>query len=130
MAKARGIMWAGKATKDESLRKLDRLMSIVGKSLPQDSFDANTVDDVVAVIVAGGAKPGTVNRYLSCISAFRRFCTKRGFRTIPAPELDWREEAEGRIRWITYQEEARLMERLPASFSTVTYVAIRTGMRA
>ncbi len=128
--RARGILWVGQATEAESFLKLDRIVGLVGPKTPLDDFDANAADDLLALLSARGIKPGTINRYLSCVSAFLRFCKKRGFRTIPAPELEWRDEDEGRIRWLSYEEEARLMELLPASISTVIYVAIRTGMRA
>ena len=128
--RAKGILWAGQATEAASLLKLDRLTELVGPSLPLDDFDANTADDLIAALTARGITPGTINRYLSCVSAFLRFCYKRKFRTVPLPELEWRDEDEGRIRWLSYEEEARLMELLPHPTSAVVYVAIRTGMRA
>ncbi len=128
--RAKGILWVGQATEAESLLKLRRLTELIGPSLPLDDFDANAADDLVAALTATGITPGTINRYLSCVSAFLRFCYKRKFRTVPLPELEWRDEDEGRIRWLSYEEEARLMELLPSPVSTVVYVAIRTGMRA
>ncbi|WP_404822879.1 tyrosine-type recombinase/integrase [Novosphingobium huizhouense] len=128
--RARGILWVGQATEAESFLKLDRIVGIVGPKLPLDDFDAVAADDLLATLSARGITPGTINRYLSCLSAFLRFCKKRNFRTAPPLELEWRDEDEGRIRWLSYEEEARLMELLPGPIATVVYVAIRTGLRA
>ncbi|WP_298189577.1 site-specific integrase [Novosphingobium sp.] len=128
--KAKGLLWAGQATETTSLAKLDRIVAMVGPKLPLDALDANKMDELVSTLKDGGASEATVNRYLSCVSAFLKFCKKRGFRTLPPPELDWRDEDEGRIRWLSYEEEAQLLGLLPAPYSTVVYLAIRTGMRA
>jgi hypothetical protein len=128
--RAKGILWVGQATEAESFLKLDRIVGLVGPKLPLDSFDSLEADDLLAALSARGITPGTINRYLSCLSAFLRFCKKRGFRTTPTPELEWRDEDEGRIRWLSYEEEAQLMGLLPETIAPVVYVAIRTGMRA
>jgi integrase len=128
--KASGLLWAGQATEMESFRKVDRLIRILGEGFSLDSFDSNAVDRIVKDLQASGAKDGTINRYLSCISAFLNFCHKRGWMLSPVPEVDWRDEDEGRVRWISYDEESSLLRLLPEPYSTLVYIAIRTGLRA
>jgi integrase len=128
-SRAQGLLWAGQSTATGSFRKLSRIASIVGPSLSLDAFDNIVVDKVVTTLQAGGASDATVNRYLSTVSAFLTFCKRRGFRTTALPEIDWRSEDDGRIRWITYDEEAELLSLMPEPFSSVVYLAIRTGMR-
>lgn len=128
--RAKSVLWAKQRTEDESLKKLERLVTLAGEDLPLDDLDINKVDEIVSSLKETGISDATVNRYLSCLSAFLRFCQKRKFRTAEPIELDWKEEDEGRIRWLTYEEEQRLMELLPAPYSTIVFIAIRTGMRA
>lgn len=127
--RAKPLLWAGQDTEAASQRKLDRVVKMVGPEKSLDAFDANTVDQVVVELKSTGCSDATINRYLSNISAFLKFCFKRGFRTNPLFELDWRDEGEGRIRWITYAEERKLLLLLPYPFNEIAYVAIRTGMR-
>jgi integrase len=128
--RAKGLLWAGQETEAESFRKLDRIRSILGDDMAMDAFDTNAVDMVVTTLQGAGVSDSTINRYLSCMSAFLKFCFKRDLKKTPVPEIDWRDEDEGRIRWITYDEEDRLMELLPAPYDSIVWVAIRTGLRA
>jgi integrase len=127
---ANGKLWRGIAEETASFRKLEVIASIVGDRMPIDSFDTNTVDEVTVELEGRGRSEATINRYISAMSKFLKFCTKRGLMTSPLPDLEWRKLSDGRIRWITYDEEKRLMELLPAPYSTLVYVAIRTGLRA
>ncbi|GGC27813.1 hypothetical protein GCM10011371_14210 [Novosphingobium marinum] len=128
--RARGILWAGQATEARSYRKLERIASIVGETLPIDGFDVNAVDRLTVTLRNEGCSDATLNRYLSCVSTFLRFCKRRGIRKADLPSMEWRDEDENRIRWLSYDEEASLMELLPSPFDAVVYVAIRTGLRA
>ena len=130
IGKAKGILWSGQASEHESYRKLERIASIVGDTLPVDSFDVNTVDRMVIALRERGCSDATINRYISCISAFLRFCKRRNLRTNDLPELEWKDEDETRIRWLTPKEEHQLCELLPAPYDALVYVAIRTGLRA
>jgi len=129
-SRARGLLWSGQATERDSFRKLDRIIEIVGPNLPLDDFDANSLDQMITALRQGGCSDATLNRYLSNVSKFLKWCYRRKLRATPVPEVDWRDEDEGRIRWITYEEEAQLLAILPEPHRTVVYAAIRTGMRA
>lgn len=130
IGQSQGILWSGQETEHRSFRKLEVISQIVGPDIPLDTFDANTVDKIVRHLQDNGMSDGTINRYLSTVSAFLGFCKRRKWYTTELPELEWRDEDQGRIRWITYSEERRLMELLPAPFSTIVYIGIRTGLRA
>jgi integrase len=128
--KSSGILWSRQATEAESFRKLERVLSLVGETLPVNEFTQNKVDGLVLTLRETGVSDATVNRYLSCVSAFLRFCRKRGLMTVEAPEIEWATEDEGRIRWLSYEEEEQLMSFLPPLYATVVFVALRTGLRA
>ena len=128
--KAKGILWDGQSTASSSERKLDRILHIWGLSTKLDDVDTNKVDELVQHLKDAGYTAATINRYLSCVSAFLRFCKARGHRKSPLPELEWRTEDEGRVRWLTYKEEDTLLELLPDPFKSLVYIDLRTGFRA
>lgn len=130
IGQSQGILWAGQETEGRSFRKLAIMSDIVGPDMALEEFDANTVDKIVRHLQDNGRSDGTINRYLSAVSAFLGFCKRRKLYKAELPELEWRDEDQGRIRWITYSEERQLMELLPAPYSTIVYIAIRTGLRA
>ncbi|MFC0686478.1 tyrosine-type recombinase/integrase [Novosphingobium clariflavum] len=135
--RAEGILWFGQSTELESFRKLDRIISVWGDDMAVDAIDSNKVDDLIATLRSEGRKgrrkgamsEATLNRYLSTVSAFLKFCKRRDLRQKVLPELEWRDEDEGRIRWLTYDEEDTLLELLPKPYDTMVYIAIRTGLR-
>jgi len=124
-------------TEDSSFRKLDRIIQIWGADTQVDDVNTDKVDDLIATLRIEGRKgtrkgtlsEATINRYLSALSAFLNFCQARDIRKRPLPKLEWRDEDEGRIRWLSYDEEAQLMELLPKPYSTMVYIALRTGLR-
>jgi integrase len=128
--KASGILWVGQATEMESWNKLSTIVSVWGHSTPVDAIDTNMVDMLVAALKTKDLSDARVNRYLSTLSAFLTFCIDREYRTRKLPKIVWQEEGEGRIRWITPEEEAKLLSLLPQPYSDIAYLAIRTGMRA
>lgn len=128
--RAKGLLWAGQSTEVESLRKLSRIVTLIGPRTRLDDINSNTLDHLLTSLKAAGVSDATVNRYLSCLSAFLTFCKRRKWMSAELPEVEWRDEDQGRIRWITYDEEDTLMSLLPEPYASVVYLAIRTGMRA
>jgi integrase len=128
--KASGILWNGQSTETSSFNKLSRIVSFWGEATMVDSIDTNHIDSLVQSLKDGGSSEATINRYLSCLSAFLRFCKARGHRKAPLPDLEWRRESEGRIRWLTYAEEDTLLEMLPEPYRGIVYADLRTGLRA
>jgi site-specific recombinase XerD len=59
------------------------------------------MDEVVKSLDAKGLSDATINRYLSAVSTFLKWCEEREYRTTKLPSYGWRDEDEGRIRWIT-----------------------------
>lgn len=125
--KAEGRLWDGEAAVD-GFRKLNAILGILG-DLKLDRIGTSEVDDLIDALQRRELKDGTINRYLSAFSTFLKWCLAREYRTKALPTFAWREEGEGRIRWITFEEEALLMDLLPAPFDRLVRVAIETGMR-
>ena len=97
--------------------------------MPIEHVTVADTDRLVKVLREKQKAHGTINRYLSALNVALKWAMKRGHRTAPIPELSWQDEDEGRIRWITPSEEARLIELMAPQEALAVFVCIRTGMR-
>jgi integrase len=92
------------------------------------------VDTAIAKLRAAGKAPGTINRYLSALHKVLDWGAKPSRRYVPVmPEFQWQDEDEGRIRWLTPDEERRLIATLQAlgyaEIADLCIAAIDTGCR-
>ncbi|API58509.1 hypothetical protein BSL82_03640 [Tardibacter chloracetimidivorans] len=131
---AKGLLWDGDATTETNFARLGHIADILGKTTRLDEINTNSIDKLIQELAARGRAPATINRYLSHLRTFLVWAKKRGYRTKPVAGEDgisfgWKEEGEGRIRWITLGEEEKLKEYLPDNVWKLTKVAIETGCR-
>jgi integrase len=124
-----GHLWVGHSSERQAHQRLEGALRILGPSRTVDSITIEDTDRLVTVLRSQGAAPGTINRYLSALMTALKWASKRGHRKTPLPELQWQEEDEGRIRWITPAEEASVLALLPRAEALAVYIAIRTGLR-
>ncbi|AYJ85548.1 site-specific integrase [Sphingomonas paeninsulae] len=125
--RADGILWSGKTSEDTAFQQLRAIMGIIGDR-KLDAIGPSEIDDLV-IELSKGRTGATINRYLSTLSVFLKWCLKREYRTFPVPSMDWQDEDEGRIRWIGHNEEGALLGALRGTVADVVRVAIATGMR-
>jgi integrase len=78
--------------------------------------------------VFGDKTPGTYNRLIALIRAALNLAAARGW-IDNVPKLARRREAEGRIRFLTYDEWERLRAALPAHLRAMAEFSIATGLR-
>lgn len=101
------------------------------KDLKTEDFD-QVPENLLCTGRKGKRTPATVNRHLSSTRQLLKWCLKRGY-IDQLPSLEVLDEDEGRIRWLTYEEEARLLELLHSyGAHDVAYFcvfAVETGMR-
>ena len=126
---AEGKLWAGLASESDQLAKLHAFLKVAGDK-PMDAIGSDDIDSLISHLEDEGRADATINRYQSAINVFLNWCLQRGYRTKPLPPLDWREESQGRIRWLTYQEEAQMLKHTKGPVSKLIKVAIETGLRA
>ena len=129
VSSASGKVWAGLASEADNLNKLSTFLSVIGDR-DLDSITAEHVDDLASHLLSSGRSEATLNRYMSAISVFLGWCIERGYRSQPVPKMDWREESEGRIRWLTYEEERLMIAHTRDDIPAIIRVAIDTGLRA
>jgi hypothetical protein len=125
--KAQGVIWRGLPSEETNEAHLRIVIEMLGHDLPLRDLTTPVIDELIAKLLKG-RKGATVNRYLSNIRRFMDWGRERGY-IENLPTFDWQEEAQGRIRWITKDEEAQLYELLDERMGRLVHVAIRTGMR-
>ena len=130
---AQGQLWANVSSGEEqtSWAHVRAIAHILGGGTVLDDISTTSIDRVIRELADRGKADGTINRYLSHFHRFLGWAKARGYRTKELSEItfEWRDEDEGRIRWITEAEETRLYELLPPHVAKLVWVAIETGCR-
>lgn len=140
---AKGLLWAGNSSEADSWAHVGTIASILGRNTRLDDVDTQKVNEVIRELVKRKLADGTVNRYLSHLRTFLVWAKDNNYRTrkIENPQdggvkFNWREESEGRIRWIEFDEEAAIKRFLtskntpePHAIWKFIKVAIETGCR-
>lgn len=125
---ARQQIWRGKATEVQSLQRLEAVVAFFGRHKPLASLTTQDIDSLVGDLLAE-REGSTVNRYLSALHKLLDWGKDRGLLKA-VPTFSWQTESEGRIRWITEDEEEALYAALgDTPVAKVVRVAIATGMR-
>jgi integrase len=134
ITRAEQTLWFGKPSADDNFKKLRYVVEVIGDQ-PVDNISTKLImDDLISKLRESGPKgrplsDSTINRYLAAISKFLKWTIDRGYRQTPMPKIEWMDEDDGRIRWVTPDEERTLSSLLPDPYDTIVRVAIRTGMR-
>lgn len=127
--RAEGFLWRGNASESLSFQRLSKAAGVLG-DLEIEKIDTHTFDTLASKL---SVSPATLNRYLSAFNQLLKWAQDRGYRTAALPRLPWERESEGRIRWITRQEERTLLDLLDgwerSDISDLVSIAIVTGMR-
>lgn len=100
--------WRGGKSEATMVKVTKALMEYFGRDRPLSTIDENLIDDFVAHLIKIGNSNATINRKLSALSKIMRFAADRG--AIPKrPKIDRRKESQGRIRFLTNDEEAAVL---------------------
>lgn len=128
--RAEGRLWVGKSSETTAFAHLNTVKELMGNP-KLDEIDTVFIDDLITLLEAQpkiGAD-STINRYLSHFHTFLTWCKDRNYRTLELPKFAWKDEDEGRIRWVTHAEEEQLQKILPPWCWKLVRIAIRSGMR-
>jgi integrase len=110
--KAAPLVWNGSDHGKDAEGKVRRIAARLGD--PQLS-DLNTghVDDVILWLREEGRSPATVNRYLSALHVVLDWGHAKGRAHVQLmPDFGWQDEDQGRLRWLSRDEEVRLVATL------------------
>ncbi|MGC3025884.1 tyrosine-type recombinase/integrase [Burkholderia sp. DN3021] len=98
-------LWRGKAYELTAYRNVEHFIKVVG-DLPLDEIRTTTIDDFVNE-VAGTLADSTVNRKLTNVHSVLKYAHDREW-LVKMPKFAWKTEDEGRVRWITAEEEQQM----------------------
>lgn len=123
-------LWRGKAYELTAYRNVQAFIAEVG-DLPLAEVKTTTLDDFV-LAVRGTISDATINRKLTNVHTVLKYAHDREW-IQKLPKFEWFAEEEGRIRWLTEEEEFTMFALLwmwgedeVARFLTAS---IDTGMR-
>lgn len=123
-------LWRGKAYELTAYRNVEHFIKVVS-DLPLHAVKTTTIDDFVDE-VRGSIKDSTVNRKLTNVHSILKYAHDREW-IQKMPKFSWHSEEDGRIRWITPDEEtqmfALLVEWDEIEVARFIRVALDTGMR-
>jgi len=124
--------WKGKASAKPNAVNIGLIEAYFGADTPVDRIDADAIDGFVDHCIAKANSNGTINRKLATLSKALRFAVDRGLLT-KMPQMDRKKEGQGRIRWLSLDEEAALVALLRSWEKTdhaeVIECLIDTGLR-
>lgn len=119
-------LWKGKSYYMTVISNLEDASEIMGHPMLKDI----TTDMVAeyAQVLSEHVKPSTVNRKLSNLHTVLKYAYDREW-IERMPKMPWMKEDNERIRWLSKEEEVRLLSLLPQPYSAFCEILIHTGMR-
>ena len=131
-SKTCSIVWDGSKAEASSIRNAKQAIKFFGGLRPLDSIDTDLVDDYVDWLKAIGNSGATINRKLAALSKMMTVAVQRGH-LASKPHIPRKKESEGRIRFITHEEEAKMLQLAKQwgmdDFYDVVITLIDTGLR-
>lgn len=94
-----------------------------------DQITRDLIDDVAEKKLEQGVTPATVNRMLEIVRAILRKAEREWGWLEKAPAIRMRKVDTRRIRWLTQEEAARLLQELPKHLADLARFSLATGLR-
>jgi integrase len=128
---ATGVLWHRSTNEALNYAHLRFFAKTWGQGILLDDIDTQKVRQGIRSLERLDKSNGTINRYLSHLRTFLAWHVKERNRKLPVEDIvwDWRKESKGRLRWLTYDEEATLLTLVPANIAKLIQVALATGCR-
>jgi len=125
-----GLLWRNLPSEGCNWSHVRFAAKVLGPDTLLDDIDTPQINQIIRAFDKLGRADGTLNRYLSHTKTFLTWAYDAKLRTKPVEiQWGWRTEAKGRIRWLTYPEEAQLLSLVPDNVGKLIRVAIATGCR-
>lgn len=119
-------LWKGKSYYMYVLSNLMEAEEIMGK--PKLSEINTDLIAEYANVLSAHVKNSTINRKLSNLHTLLKYAYDREW--LPKmPTMAWQKEDNERIRWLSKDEEEKLLSLLPQPYSAFCEILIHTGMR-
>lgn len=126
------IGWRGRKAEVWAGRNADAAVAFFGANTRPSEITQQRVEDYIAALAASGNANGTINRKLAALSKMLRYAKRKGWLKL-MPELDRQKESEGRLRWLTWPEQDRLVGAMRVEgqhlYADLTEFLADTGLR-
>jgi integrase len=116
-----------KRTCGDDLLKLRVLAPMIAEKTIQ-GITAIDLRDIRAELLRRQITDATANRYMALLSAILNYARKQGW-VDRVPAIPRVPEERGRIRWLTREEAARLLNELPTHLRRMAAFTLATGLR-
>tara|TARA_R110002110_G_scaffold383869_2_gene595341 strand:+ start:207 stop:1214 length:1008 start_codon:yes stop_codon:yes gene_type:complete len=124
--------WKDAKSAETLYRNGESVVNFFGSSDPLVEPIPEQVDTFILSLENLGNSNGTINRKLAALSKMLRFAVERSWIN-DMPKLERKREPQGRIRWLTYDEEETLVAKFRElernDMADLIIVLIDTGMR-
>lgn len=105
--------WAGTPSAKTRASQMRRVVGVLGGSTPVGKIDFAAIDDLVIEMREDEMAPSTINNLLAGLGKVLKYAQQRRRLHGDLPKIEWVTEGQrGRIRWLTYEEEDRLIDLL------------------
>jgi integrase len=120
--------WQHQASGDQTRARMMKVVEILGDP-PINRITGADVEKLRDHLRETGAKPATINRYLAHLKMVLRHAWLRWNAITSMPHIQMEKENNSRVRWLSDEEEAKLIELSPPPFNDLWKVLLDTGMR-
>jgi integrase len=123
--------WRGTANEVDATRNAEQVVEILGADKDPAKVTTSDIDELISQLEEDGNSAATINRKLAALSKMLTHAFSRGI--IPVkPHIERKRETQGRIRWFTREEEARMLDWLQQhnpEFHDLFVFLVDTGCR-
>jgi len=124
--------WRGCKSEDTLWIQARDVYRRLGASRSVREINENVIDDLIYQLERDGKSNGTINRRLAALSKMLKHAYRRGYIS-RMPVIERKRESEGRMRWLSYDEEqvliAKFRELRQDQMADFIEVLIDTGLR-
>jgi len=124
--------WEGGKSEEANLNLMKVHCRYFGANTPISAINTGVLDGYIEHMKLKRRANGTINRHLACISKVLKLAHEQD-KLSKLPHFHRQKEGQGRIRWLTDEEEAKILQTLRLwgsnKFADACVVLLDTGMR-
>lgn len=124
--------WQGSKSENSATENAEDVLRILGEDRHPSSINTVAIDSLVAALKRRNLSGGTINRKLAALSKMLHHAHARSW-IDSVPKIERQRESEHRIRWLTVEEEQRVLVWLSdasrCTMRDLVVLLLDTGMR-
>lgn len=127
----RARYWSGTASAQGATSNAEQVAEILGGNRHPADITTSDVDNLIAELTKLGNSNATINRKLAALGKMMSHALSRGI-IDKKPLIERKRESQGRVRWYTNEEEAKILAAASAvssDFADIVLFLIDTGAR-